>query len=180
MLNKIYIIDFEDSFTFNIASELYIYETRLEVIPHNSFFSEESFNNFMNKSDFPIAVILGPGPGDPREYKNYFDKIKQLKKAQFIYLMGICLGHQMISLIDGFVIRPSNFPGHGIQIKIHLFDQDLLVQRYNSLAVFKSHSNSNEILIRKWKRGISYQFHPESIGTEKRALFFRELLDFIY
>jgi len=180
MLNKIFIIDFEDSFTFNIASELYSYETNIEVIPHHAFFAEVNFKNFMKKSDIPIAVILGPGPGDPGEYENYFDKIKQLKNAKFIYLMGICLGHQVLSLIDGFFIKPSFFPGHGIQIKIHFFDQDLLVQRYNSLAVFNSHNNSNEILIRKWERGISYQFHPESIGTEKCALFFKELLDFIY
>ena len=179
MLNKIYIIDFEDSFTFNIASEIYSYETDLEVIPHHVFFSEVSFNDFMKKTDRRIAVILGPGPGSPARYENYFDKIRQLKKVQFIYLMGICLGHQIISLIDGFVIRPSLVPKHGIQIKIHLFDQDLLVQRYNSLAVFSSYSDSNEILIRKWEKGISYQFHPESVGSEKRALFFRELLNFI-
>ena len=93
--------------------------------------------------------------------------------------MGICLGHQILALIDGLFVRRSMRPMHGQQVKIDFNNQNILVQRYNSLAVYVSEKNDNEILIRNWDRGISYQFHPESIGTERSPLFFKDLLDFI-
>ena len=177
---KIYIIDFEDSFTFNIATELYAFEKQIAVLPHLDFFSNKKFPVFLEKIKTPIAVILGPGPGSPEEYREYFNKIKELKKNPLIFLMGICLGHQVIGLMDGLSIRPSQKPIHGGQIKINFDNINILVQRYNSLAVFESKNSFNEIQIRQWARGVSYQFHPESIGTENRPLFFKDLLDFIH
>lgn len=177
---KIYIIDFEDSFTFNIATELYSYEKEIEVISHLDFFSDKSFPVFLQKIKKPMAVILGPGPGSPEEYRDYFSKIKELKNNPLIYLMGICLGHQVLGLMDGLAIKPSRRPTHGGQVKINFENINILVQRYNSLAVFESQKSLKEIQIRQWVRGVSYQFHPESIGTENRPLFFKDLLDFIH
>ena len=181
MLNKtkIYIIDFEDSFTFNIATELFIYEKKIEVISHSDFFSEKKFPIFLQEVKIPIAVILGPGPGSPEEYRDYFSKIKVLKNNPLIYLMGICLGHQVLGLMDGLSVRASYKPSHGTQVKINFENINMLVQRYNSLAVFESRKSFKEIQIRQWVRGVSYQFHPESIGTENRSLFFKDLLSFI-
>lgn len=61
MLNNtiVFIVDFEDSFTFNIASELYKYEKRIEVISHVDFFSTDFFNSLMNQKFYNFAVILG-------------------------------------------------------------------------------------------------------------------------
>lgn len=177
---KIYIIDFEDSFTFNIATELYAFEKQIEVLSHFDFFSNKNFPIFLQKIKAPIAVILGPGPGSPEEYREYFHNIKELKSNPLIYLMGICLGHQVIGLMDGLTVKPSQKPIHGGQVKINFDNINILVQRYNSLAVFESNNSLKEIQIRQWTRGVSYQFHPESIGTENRPLFFKDLLDFIY
>jgi anthranilate/para-aminobenzoate synthase component II len=182
MLNrtKIYIIDFEDSFTYNIATELYAEEKRIEIISHLDFFSEDFFSIFFNNIVKPTAVILGPGPGSPEEYRHYFSKIIELKYGPSLFLMGICLGHQLLGLIDGLSVRSSFKPIHGEQIKINFKNQIIQVQRYNSLALFESRNSSEEIQIRQWERGVSYQFHPESIGTEKKSLFFKDLLDFIH
>lgn len=176
---KIYIVDFEDSFTFNIASELYLYEKDLQVVSHHVFFSPDNFSLFLRKINTPTAVILGPGPGNPEEYRYYFSSINEIKKNKFIFLMGICLGHQLLALMDGLIVRTSLKPGHGVQVKINFDDKNMLVQRYNSLAVFESVKSLKEVQVRQWKRGISYQFHPESIGTEHRALFFADLLKFL-
>ncbi len=176
---KIYIIDFEDSFTFNIATELYHYEKDIIVVPHDEFFSKKNFLHFINNIKTPTAVILGPGPGSPDEYQNYFFNILEMRNHPQIFLMGICLGHQIIGLMDGLSIRPSQKPMHGGQVKINFENINILVQRYNSLAVFESTKGQKELQIRQWDRGISYQFHPESIGTENRHLFFKDLLDFI-
>ncbi len=177
---KIYIVDFEDSFTFNIASELYAYEKDIIVVSHEDFFWEKNFGAFIEGVKTPTAVILGPGPGSPHEYNNYFPDILEIKNHPKIFLMGICLGHQILALIDGLTIGPSLRPVHGGQMKINFENKNILVQRYNSLAVFESKKKQKEIQIRQWERGISYQFHPESIGTENRHLFFKDLLDFIH
>ena len=176
---KIYIIDFEDSFTFNIASELYFFEKKIEVVSNQKFFLEHNFEKFLKNINNPVAVILGPGPGSPEQYRHYFKFIKKLQNNKNVFMMGICLGHQVIGLIDGLSIGPSSKPIHGGQIPIVFKGQNLLVQRYNSLAVFHGQNDLLEINIRNWPRGISYQFHPESIGTENPSIFFKDLLDFI-
>lgn len=176
---KIYIIDFEDSFTFNIATELYHFEKQIEVISHEDFFSDKFFLTFMNSIKSKIAIILGPGPGTPEDYRDYFNSIKDIKNNVNIYLMGICLGHQLLGLMDGLSIRTSQKPMHGGQEKLDFDNVNMLVQRYNSLALFESSTSTKELQIRSWKRGVSYQFHPESIGTENRSLFFKDLLNFI-
>ena len=94
--------------------------------------------------------------------------------------MGICLGHQILGLIDGFVVKESITPTHGGQVSIIFENQNVLVQRYNSLSIFESNESVNEIYSRQWPRGVSYQFHPESVGTENQALFFKDLVNFIY
>ena len=173
---KIFIVDFEDSFTFNIASVLYEFETNIMVVSHLDFFSI----NYLKGIDKNIAVILGPGPGSPDSYSHYFSFIKELKNNDRIFLMGICLGHQILGLIDGLLVKASRFPTHGGQVVINFANEDLIVQRYNSLAIFEAHDDVNEINYRQWPRGISYQFHPESVGTEKQALFFKDLVKFIH
>lgn len=177
--SKIYIIDFEDSFTFNIATELYAFEKDIQVVSHIDFFSVKGFPLLLSNIKTPTAVILGPGPGNPDEYRNYFSFIKTLKNHPSIFLMGICLGHQVLALMDGMSIRSSLRPTHGGQVKINFDNKNILVQRYNSLGVFESRKSLKEIQVRQWKRGVSYQFHPESIGTENRPLFFKDLLDFL-
>jgi anthranilate/para-aminobenzoate synthase component II len=177
---KIYIIDFEDSFTFNIATELYLYEKDILVVSHHDFFLDKNFTTLLANCKTPTAVILGPGPGSPAEYQVYFEQIKMMKMHLSLFLMGICLGHQILALIDGLSIRPSKKPLHGSQVRINFEDKNILVQRYNSLAVYENIMAQKEIQVRQWARGISYQFHPESIGTENRHLFFKELVDFIH
>lgn len=181
MLNKakIYIIDFEDSFTFNIATELYVFEKDIIVVPHEEFFTSKNFGHLMDTVKTPTAVILGPGPGSPDEYQSYFPKIERMRSDPRFFIMGICLGHQVLAMMDGLPIRRSIKPVHGGQVKINFENKNILVQRYNSLAVFESPKSFKEIQIRQFPRGISYQFHPESIGTENRHLFFEELIKFI-
>lgn len=177
--SKIYIVDFEDSFTFNIATELYTYEKDIQVVSHEDFFSSKTFSGFLEKIKTPTAIILGPGPGSPEDYIHYFSSIKDIKNNPLIFLMGICLGHQLLALMDGMSVRPSLRPMHGGQVKINFDHKNILVQRYNSLGVFETRTGTKEIQVRQWIRGVSYQFHPESIGTENRSLFFKDLLDFL-
>lgn len=174
MLDKILIVDFEDSFTFNIANVIYPYEHSIKVMSHQTFFTDV-FDE-LTHSQRRHAVILGPGPGHPEDYKEYYQKIKLLLKNRNYYVMGICLGHQILGKISGLKIKRSKIPMHGQAIDICFKGRMLKVQRYNSLTVF---DGSKESDILEFERGISYQFHPESIGTHDNDIFFQDLLEFI-
>lgn len=175
MLDKIIIIDFEDSFTYNIASVLFPFEKSIAVIAHHEFFNIH-LQKYLNSKE-NHAVILGPGPGHPQEHQKYFVEIEKIRKLKNFYVMGICLGHQILGLIDNKTVAKAQEQIHGQTIFIEFDGQPRGVQRYNSLAVY---NDSAEVNIRRFDRGISYQFHPESIGTDSNLLFFRELLDFIH
>lgn len=105
--------------------------------------------------------------------------------------MGICLGHQILHAQGpGQEIKKLQHPLHGQSRNLILppwpefppsyWGQSVSVQHYNSLAPFGPLGREIENLIgpegekmaTRWTNGISYQFHPESIGTSCPQLFF--------
>lgn len=174
MLDKIIIVDFEDSFTYNIASVLFPFESRVKVISHEEFFHFKAREYLSSKERH--ALILGPGPGHPSAYHKYFKQIEAFRGHPNFYVMGICLGHQMLGLMDGKIVERAIEQIHGQTTFIEFDGVERAVFRYNSLAVYE---NNSEVNIRRFKQGISYQFHPESVGTDSNSLYFRDLLEFI-
>ncbi len=174
MSDKIIIVDFEDSFTFNIANVLYPYEKNVRVVEHELFF--QSMLSEVLQSKEKIAVILGPGPGHPDDYHRYYKGIESLRENTNCFVMGICLGHQILGKISGHQVLRSKTPMHGQAVDVVFKGSIVQVQRYNSLAVFIDGRESDII---EFKRGVSYQFHPESIGTHYNDIFFADLLAFI-
>lgn len=181
-MKKVLFIDFEDSFSFNVVQELTQIGLDVEVI---------SWTDFKNVTDHDL-LVLGPGPGHPDDYHYIFDVIKEWQiKGKKIF--GICLGHQIIWRLRGSQIVKSVFPLHGQKIKLNLsrrwqewlnLPSEIWVQRYNSLAVIGEHSGldvenlveNGEIVMTRAAEFISYQFHPESVGTKCRAAFFHPIL----
>jgi len=107
-----------------------------------------------NGSSRHDLLVLGPGPGHPDDYKLIFELIeKWLHSNKKIF--AICLGHQIISRILGFEVSKSKFPTHGQKVQLELDE-------------FWQNSRSSLFL--------SYQFHPESMGTKCRRAFFRPIL----
>lgn len=174
MLDKIYIVDFDDSFTYNIANVLYSKEPRMQVVHYKIFF-KEIYISLLNSKELH-AVVLGPGPGHPDDYQDVFEAVKLLLNSKNIYILGICLGHQILGKIKGHDVRKSHQAVHGQQVEIEFKGEKVLVQRYNSLAIY---DKNNECSVIKYPRGISYQFHPESIGTPQKDIFFKDLINFI-
>lgn len=179
----IYFLDFEDSFSFNILSELYSLEFKdIKII------KKEKLEVFLQKIDTSKnhTLILGPGPGHPDQYPNLISFIfKELSRKSKISFLGICLGHQLISCSLKGKVEVSNKPKHGQSVALKLTKDwreffgisknSIQVQRYNSLAVsaefkhnliFDQLTIGNEIMLMKGMKFISFQFHPESIGTE--------------
>jgi para-aminobenzoate synthetase component 2 len=175
-------LDFEDSFTYNLIQEVEEIGISVQVINWEKFTGQE-------KADL---LILGPGPGHPDDYSAIFDKIETwLGDGKKIF--AICLGHQIVWKLKDFEIIPSVRPIHGQSVELPI-SQDvenwinlkgpLKVQRYNSLAVKYSRFmdlelqiiDGDELMLAKSSQIISYQFHPESVGTKCRKSFFIPIL----
>lgn len=179
--SKIFIIDFNDSFTFNVASEIYKLNSNIEVINFNVF-SLTFLKNIELQFDL-IGIVLGPGPGHPNDYSDLKVVIDYLLYNPKKYkILGICLGHQMIATSLNYEIVDCNSKIHGEAINVVFKKHKLKVQRYNSLVPRSKGENIecfvdfNEVLILSGDNFLSFQFHPESIGTEDPHFFFKNYL----
>ncbi len=198
----IYICDFDDSFTYNIYSELSLLtDTPIKVIEKSKIAS--AFHNLKNVQDRTI-ILLGPGPGRPEQYQFLHEHLHELYANPNIFLMGVCLGHQIIwHCLLGLKIKHSAHPIHGQQVCYELnqnqqeafsLPEEITVQKYNSLAVevpnnllehqlpiAKLHMflDQDELVMGKTDNLLTYQFHPESIGTTCPKAFFRPALEFL-
>lgn len=188
MKEEVIIVDFFDSFTYNIASE--VFRLGLSVtVERNAIAVLKKLEKIEKKK----VLILGPGPGHPDDYKNLFPLIEKLFDNKYLNFLGICLGHQIIWRIKGEEVCKSIRPIHGMAVPFKIppwedyfnrpdFGLETMVQRYNSLVVKSSEKNrknfsfsSGEVMAGKFERGLTYQFHPESIGTLNSNIFFEPL-----
>lgn len=173
-------IDFDDSFSYNVVQELENIGIKVKVI------------NWLDFEELPNQdlLVLGPGPGRPEDYQRIFPLIASwLSEKQPLF--AVCLGHQIFWTLLGEEVVRSKWPVHGQKVNLHLnaewrkwlqIKNDVFVQRYNSLCVpeqaslrnpyLKNFIQDGEILITTDKNVISYQFHPESLGTSFRRCFF--------
>lgn len=183
-MKEVLFIDFEDSFSYNVIQELEELKLEVEVL---------HWRDFKKISDHDL-LVLGPGPGHPDDYQVLLPLIKDWRNSGK-KIFGICLGHQILWRLLGGEVRRSSSPLHGQQVSLQLDQEwqnwlelstsEVKVQRYNSLAAVKTEGiieglkmliQNSEIQILKSSEMISYQFHPESVGTMCRQAFFRPLL----
>ena len=169
------LLDCDDSYTLNIYDYLMQSGLEVEVINHRDI--------TLNKIEEYHSIVLSPGPNSPLEVPILIEIIKKFALRKPI--LGICLGHQAIGMYYGHSLIQSREPMHGISIKIsttknpifHNIDtEDLMVMRYNSLAIADKENSELEVIARdeageimafKHKKHniYSFQFHPESVGT---------------
>ncbi|MFZ4714838.1 MAG: glutamine amidotransferase-related protein [Bacteriovoracaceae bacterium] len=199
-MRQCYLFDYEDSFTHNIASELRMLEFNVLVIPFSEI--KNFLTNFETTKE-KVVFIHGPGPGHPEDYRDLFPAIKKSFLLKNVYQVGLCLGHQIFCTLWGGKVERSNHPMHGqrVEMEIPLWSvfppkfqgKKIQVQRYNSLSLLskkkKLFRNSptdlklawqdNELFLTSSSQFLTYQFHPESVGTSYRSLFFKPLEKFL-
>ncbi|MDA8793289.1 hypothetical protein N9N67_08585 [Bacteriovoracaceae bacterium] len=193
---KVIIVDFDDSFTFNLLGLLDEMNIAGEVVHY-----EKYQKNFKRNFFYPRNVIIGPGPGHPKDYFHFQQEtLTELVQSNQYNLMTVCLGHQLLLSYLGVEIKHSEKPVHGQQVQLDLtadwkdllgLEEDVVsVQRYNSLAAGYSVSTKNILESQQFRalvceseifalfktRILSYQFHPESIGTNFSQNFFQPFL----
>ena len=182
----IYIIDHQDSFTWNIVHQFSKYE---EVYCSNYFEINQK------KLDHSNTIILSPGPGSPKDYpftSKIYRKYKSKKK-----IVGICLGYQQILFNEkGKIVQQKNIY-HGYQSKVKVTKESKLfkinktfkVGRYHSLKLYEPYQSKNiKISMRCAKTMIpmaiedlnnnvfGFQFHPESFLTENGNFIIKKIL----
>tara|TARA_Y100001970_G_scaffold278153_1_gene383454 strand:- start:656 stop:1213 length:558 start_codon:yes stop_codon:yes gene_type:complete len=182
----IYIIDHEDSFTFNLAHLLGLYD---KVYVSNYY---EINKLKLDKAD---VIVLSPGPGEPKNYpttSKIYHKYKGKKK-----ILGICLGFQQILYAEGGKIIQQKNIYHGYQSTINVLSKSRLFKNFKKLSVARYHSlklqepfysNSIEITMRcqKTKAAMAledvqnkifgFQFHPDSFLTKNGKNLIQKIL----
>lgn len=169
------LIDFDDSFTFNLRQFFQSSSIELELF------------NWRDISLIPIdkvrLIVLGPGPGHPLEYPEVISFLSKIINSN-VYFFGVCLGHQILMSLLGFKIKRLAEPVHGRakQLEIPPFLENLFLtnkisaQFYNSLYVSPEGKNEylskciyheGAILAYFSNNIFSTQFHIESVGTSE-------------
>ena len=132
----------------------------------------------------PDALLLGPGPGHPRD-SGHVELVREY--AGELPILGVCLGQQAIGLAYGAQVVPARHLMHGKTSRIRhdgrgLFSglpADFAATRYHSLVVVeetvpdcleisaRSQDDGYDMALRHRSLPVqSVQFHPVSIRTE--------------
>ncbi|HPD64403.1 MAG TPA: aminodeoxychorismate/anthranilate synthase component II [Bacteroidia bacterium] len=176
---QILIIDFYDSFTYNIRQYLlYAGCSQIEIVRYHELKSVDIQQY--------SGIILSPGPGLPADYPALNELLREVE-GNNIPVLGICLGHQAIAAYYGASLRQFTRPLHGKASNIYVckptsalfknLPEVFRAGRYHSWYV--DHTDLPDCLevtailkdgiimgIRHKKLPVEgIQFHPESIIT---------------
>ena len=143
----------------------------------------------------PDGILLSNGPGNPEDCVEEIETLKRLFKTN-IPILGICLGHQLMALANGFKTgklkyghRGSNHPVKDLETgKVYITSQNhgyyVLEDSIDPEIAEVSHINLNDGTVEgiryKNKNVSTVQFHPEACpGPEETAYLFDEFLKLI-
>jgi anthranilate synthase component 2 len=183
---KILLIDNFDSFTFNLVHYIEGLNCSVNVIRPDSL-------NAGHINDCE-RIIISPGPGLPKDYKNVRQLIKNNLGIKPI--LGVCLGFQLIGELLGGELYNLNEVRHGVAKKIkvlnhnsifHNIENEFYVGLYHSWGLRKTERSAFDVIAISMDetimaienigmKTIGVQFHPESILTENGQLILSNFL----
>ncbi len=182
----IYIIDHQDSFTWNVVHQF----SQFDEIYCSNYFNLNK--KLLNRSK---TIVLSPGPGSPKDYPStskIYNKYKGEKK-----IIGICLGYQQILYCEKANIIQQKRIYHGHQSSVTVTSNKSIfkknskfkVGRYHSLKLKEPFFKKNfEITMRCSSTGIAmafenrkddvygFQFHPDSFLTTNGKLLIKKII----
>jgi para-aminobenzoate synthetase len=173
------LIDNYDSYTYNLYQLLGAVSGRPPTVlrndaPELAGLDDEAFD----------AIVVSPGPGRPDRAGDVGHCLAALRRTR-LPVLGVCLGHQALGLLDGARVTLAPTPRHGFRDRIRhngdaLFagvPQGFAAVRYHSLCLRSplpapllatAWGDDGVVMALRHRRlprwGV--QFHPESIGTE--------------
>ncbi|MEV0189065.1 anthranilate synthase family protein [Kitasatospora purpeofusca] len=125
---RVLVVDAEDTFTAMIGHQLRALGLEVAVRRFDEPYSRDGAD----------LVVLGPGPGDPRDTSH--PKIAHLRTAARELLaarrpfLAVCLSHQVLSAELGLPLVRRAVPNQGVQRAVDLFGATERVGFYNTFA----------------------------------------------
>ncbi|MFI7235228.1 anthranilate synthase family protein [Streptomyces cyaneofuscatus] len=184
---SVLVIDAEDTFTSMIAHQVRSLGCEVTVRRFDEPYDIDGYD----------LLIMGPGPGDPREINH--PKIAHLRAAVAQVLierrpfLAVCLSHQVLSTLLGLPLVRRLVPNQGAQHEIDLFGRRERVGFYNAYAAraeqdsfehpvhgrieVSRSSSTGEVHALRAERFASMQFHAESVLTQNGLRIFGTLLE---
>lgn len=173
---RVLVVDAEDTFTAMIGNQLRALGLRVTV---------RRFDEPYTVDDHDL-VVLGPGPGDPRQTGH--SKIAHLHHvvddllARQRPFLAVCLSHQVLCLRLGLELARRATPNQGVQREIDLFGVQQRVGFYNTFATRTDEDKlecpglgvvevsrdrtTGEVHALRGPFFASMQFHAESVLTQ--------------
>ncbi|MEU9099564.1 anthranilate synthase family protein [Streptomyces sp. NPDC048361] len=174
---RVLLIDGEDTFTAMLNHQLLALGLHVTVRRFDDSYEPAAHD----------LVIVGPGPGDPREWNA--PKIATLRRTVREVLtarqplLAVCLGHQVLCAELGLDLVRKNPPNQGLQRRIDFFGRPATLGFYNTYAALcttdrfagphvpegidvSRDPDSGEVHALRGERLRSTQFHPESLLSE--------------
>ena len=169
------VLNNEDDFAHMIGHMLRIMHADVKVVDSFDFYVSQ------DKSD---VVIIGPGPGDPTDMKH--PRMKHLQDvideltARHKPMLGICLGHQALAFNKGMDVERQLQSTQGMQREVEVMGGMYRLGFYNSFSpLFNALARpqnirfdvdeNNRIIAMEGQGFTGFQFHPESIMSERGA-----------
>jgi para-aminobenzoate synthetase len=138
-LKSILYVDAYDSFSYNVVAMLEeTLSVKVTVMTIDSEWPDGNMHEFLRHYE---AIVLGPGPGNPRIPKDVgiMKDIWNLQNAELLPVFGICLGFQSLCLHHGIPIERLPYPIHGQVRQIATTAKDIF-ENVLSLEVTLYHS----------------------------------------
>jgi phenazine biosynthesis protein phzE len=171
---RVLVVDAEDAFTTMLGHQIRALGAEVTTVNHDGAFEPDGYD----------VVVLGPGPGDPRDLND--PKIATMRKrAEWLLatgqpLLAVCLGHQVLSDVLGLPLIQREQSYQGLQRTIDLFGREVRVGFYSSFAARSDTSefrspllsapvdvcrapDTAEVHALAGTGFRSFQFHPESV-----------------
>ncbi|TDC02146.1 phenazine-specific anthranilate synthase component I [Micromonospora fluostatini] len=180
------VVDAEDTFSAMLAHQLRAIGLTVHLAPFDAPHRFEDHD----------LVILGPGPGDPRDaddprMAHLTAAIERLLSRRVPFL-AVCLSHQLVCRHLGFALRRRAVPNQGTQREIDLFGSRERVGFYNSYEAYgrteqvdcpgvgavqvSLDPGTGEVHALRGPSFTSVQFHIESVLTQDGERVLSELL----
>ncbi len=182
VLGEALVVDAEDTFTAMLVHLLAAAGLRARVLRYD----DPALDGALAAHDG--LVLLGPGPGDPEDASD--PRIARLQglardlsaaaRSGGNPLLGVCLGHQLLSGTLGLPLRRKDAPHQGTQLEVDLFGNPVTVGFYNSFTarldeaaaarltaegVEVATGPADEVVAVRGEGFAGIQFHPESVLT---------------
>ena len=182
---RILLVDFYDSFTFNLLHYLECEETQVDIIRNDEIASLKQLDAYSH-------VVLSPGPGLPEEKENLSEIIVYCSGK--IPILGICLGMQAICQFLGGELVNMGEVKHGVSETLvvantkHLFRElpaSFEVGLYHSWFItaleeqyIDARLENGKIMAisSPLKKLYGVQFHPESILSDHGMALLRNFI----